>query len=140
MTSEVQYDIVQECPIEPIIELYREGGWWEENEKNRQVIPGMIKGSFCFITASYRGKLVGMGRVISDGASDGYIQDLIVLREFRGMNIGKEITVRLVRYCLDRGLEWVGLIAETDTVAFYQNLGFQVLKGFKPMVYRMKED
>jgi ribosomal protein S18 acetylase RimI-like enzyme len=66
-----------------------------------------------------------MGRVISDGASDGYIQDVVVLPEFRGRGIGREIIRRLTDRCVAAGLTWIGLVAEPGTQKFYETLGFQ---------------
>jgi len=64
------------------VDLYRAGGWWQEEPAWRAAIPQMIRGSLCFLLAREPGgRVVGMGRVISDGASDGYIQDVVVLPE-----------------------------------------------------------
>ena len=45
-------------------------------------INDLIRGSFLFAVAIdiSTGRAVGMGRVISDGIADAYIQDLVVLR------------------------------------------------------------
>ncbi len=55
-------------------------------------LPRLIRGSFLFAVAVDRktGHAVGMGRVISDGVSDGYIQDLVVLPEYRKTGIGAQ--------------------------------------------------
>ncbi len=45
----------------------------------------------------------------SDGASDAYIQDVVVRRDLRGRGIGAEIVRRLTARCRRRGLDWVGL-------------------------------
>jgi ribosomal protein S18 acetylase RimI-like enzyme len=79
-----------------------------------------------------------MGRVISDGASDGYIQDVVVLPEFRGRGIGREIIRRLTDRCVAAGLTWIGLVAEPNTQEFYEALGFQPLTGFQPMLYQVR--
>ena len=63
-----------------IVQLYRVGGWWKD-EYDPDSLPGLIRGSFAFAVAIDRktGHAIGMGRVISDGVFDGYIQDLVVL-------------------------------------------------------------
>jgi ribosomal protein S18 acetylase RimI-like enzyme len=99
----------------------------------------MVRGSFCFLLArASEGRIVGMGRVISDGASDGYIQDVVVFPEFRGRGIGREIIRRLTDRCVDAGLTWIGLVAEPGTQKFYEKLGFQPLTGFQPMLYQVR--
>jgi GNAT superfamily N-acetyltransferase len=117
-----------------IVELYRAGGWWKE-EYNPSGIPLLIKGSFLFAVAVHDGKAVAMGRVISDGVSDGYIQDLVVLPAFRGYGIGKMIVAVLLAECNKRGLLWVGLIAEPGAEQFYLPLGFRRLEGYIPLVH-----
>jgi GNAT superfamily N-acetyltransferase len=80
-----------------------------------------------------------MGRLISDGRSDAYIQDLVVLKEYRGSGIGKKLVKKLLDYCLSKGILWVGLIAEPDQDGFYFNLGFKPMKNYVPMKYQKGE-
>ena len=81
-------------------------------------------------------ELVGMGRVLSDGFSDAYIQDVVVLRNFRGKGIGGRLVAHLRDRCIDLGILWVGLIAEPGTTSFYERLGFNAMPGNVPMVLR----
>ncbi len=134
--SAISYEILREAPVDSIVELYKAGGWWQESEAWRQVIPRMIAGSFCFMVArAADGTLVGMGRAISDGCSDAYIQDVVVLSAYRKQGIGAEIIRRLVAFCQQRQITWVGLIAEPGTQPFYQSLGFGELVGYRPMLF-----
>jgi aralkylamine N-acetyltransferase len=105
-----------------------------------QGITPLIKGSFAFAVAVDKGtsKPVGMGRVISDGVSDGYIQDLVVLPEYRRNGIGNRIVSTLVEACNAKGLGWIGLIAEPGSENFYRSLGFSVMPGHIPMIYKGK--
>ena len=56
-----------------------------------------------------------MGRAISDLVSDAYIQDVTVLKEYRGKGIGKIIIQTLVEELKTKGVEWIGLVAATGT-------------------------
>ena len=120
-----------------IANLYRAGGWWKE-EYDQKELPRLIRGSFLFAVAVDRktGHAVGMGRVISDGVSDGYIQDLVVLPHYRKTGIGAQIVSALVKKCVEQGISWIGLIAEPDTEKFYQPFGFQPMEGHVPLKYR----
>ncbi len=136
MTTNVEYEVVSSAPVEDIVELYRSAGWWRESAEARGIIPLMIKGSFCFMIArSVEGKIVGMGRVISDGFSDAYIQDVVVLNTNREQGIGRELVKRLTQYCLARRIGWIGLIAEPGTYSFYEALGYNPLVDYQPMLY-----
>jgi GNAT superfamily N-acetyltransferase len=77
-----------------------------------------------------------MGRVIADGISDAYLQDLITDPRFRGRGIGKSIVSVLVAHCKKAGITWIGLIAEPGSEEFYLPLGFERMEGYVPMIYR----
>lgn len=132
----VDLHVVDAWDTEEIVDLYREGGWWQE-EWDHQHLSALISGSFRFIVAidSASGNAVGMGRVISDGASDGYIQDLVVRTEYRGLGIGSDILARLMEECRSAGLGWIGVIAEPGSDRIYRKAGFQEMSGHTPFVW-----
>lgn len=138
--ADVVYEFAVEAPTGSIVDLYRAAGWWKDEPGEREAIPALIAGSFCFLLArDPSGRIVGMGRALSDGASDAWIQDVTVLPVYRGRGIGREIVSRLARRCVEAGLTWIGLVAEPGTRAFYEPLGFSALDGFQPMLYRRPE-
>ncbi len=133
---EVQFETVTSAPTEEIVKLYQSAGWWQESPEARAIIPAMIRGSLCFMVArSPDGHIVGMGRVISDGCSDAYIQDVTVLSSHRGRGIGSELIRRLTQFCVERKIGWIGLISEPGTQGFYENLGFRPLANYQLMLY-----
>jgi ribosomal protein S18 acetylase RimI-like enzyme len=138
--SEIVYEFAGDVPIDAVVDLYRAGGWWREDPSWRDAIPRMILGSFCFLTArDARGRIVGMGRVLSDGASDAYIQDVVVLDAFRERGIGREIVRRLTEHCREAGICWIGLVAEPGTQPFYETLGFRALPGHQLMLHGQQD-
>lgn len=137
MEDAILVRLVNTWDADEIVSLYRTGGWWKE-EYDPSSIPGLIRGSFAFAVAVDRksGRAIGMGRVISDGISDGYIQDLVVLPAFRKRGVGREIVGTLIAACKNAGIAWIGLIAEPDTEAFYGPLGFHVLTDHVPLLWK----
>lgn len=135
--NDVDLFVVREWDIRALVELYRAGGWWKEGWDPAQ-IPSLIRSTFLFVVAVHRqsGRTVGMGRAISDGVSDAYIQDLVVLPEFRGRGVGRAIVQRLVSLCLAGGVTWIALVAEPGTGEFYRAMGFCAMEGHVPMLYR----
>lgn len=131
----IRFEFVKALPTDAVIDLYKAGGWWKETGKSGAEIPAMIKGSFCFLAAFHEEKLIGMGRVISDGISDGYIQDVVVNKEYRNQGIGKELVRRLTEYCSEKKLAWIALWAEPGTAEFYESIGFRTL-DFTPMLFQ----
>ena len=81
------------------------------------------------------GKAVGMGRVISDGVSDAYLQDVAVLPSYRNRGIGQKIVEKLVEICQNAGIEWIGLVGQPGTVSLYHRCGFQEMEGHIAMKY-----
>lgn len=140
VATDVEIRLIDAWNVEEIAELYRAGGWWREGYEASGLAP-LIKGSFAFAVAIDRrtGSLAGMGRVISDGVSDGYIQDLVVLPEYRRSGIGRKIVSTLVGACQARGVLWIGLIAEPGSERFHESLGFKEMPGHVPMLYSRKD-
>jgi aralkylamine N-acetyltransferase len=131
-----EFDAVTSAPVEEIVELYKSAGWWQESEEARAIIPDMIRGSYCFMVArSLEGRIIGMARVISDGFSDAYIQDVVVLSAYRGQGIGRELVKRLTQFCVDHKIAWIGLVAEPGTQGLYEELGYGPLVEYQPMLY-----
>ena len=134
--NNIEYEAVKSAPVEEIVTLYKSAGWWQESPEAREIIPPMIRGSFCFMVArSIEGEIVGMARVISDGFSDAYIQDVTVLERYRGQGIGRELVRRLAQFCVNRKIGWIGLVAEPGTQGLYEELGFRPLAGYQPMLF-----
>jgi ribosomal protein S18 acetylase RimI-like enzyme len=132
--ADIEVRLVDAWDVETIADLYRAGGWWNE-EWDPAALGALIAGSFAFAVAvdPVTGRAVGMGRVLSDGVSDGYIQDLIVLSGYRGRGIGTMILSTLIRYCTSAGVTWVALVAEPGTETFYTGFGFRRMDGHIPM-------
>ncbi|MBF0316242.1 MAG: GNAT family N-acetyltransferase [Oligoflexia bacterium] len=119
--------------------LYLEGGWWKEEERAYiNLIDEVIKNSFAFAGAFVDGKLIGMGRVLSDGFSDAYIQDVIVSQKYRGQGVGKLIMQAILEHLKQKGVAWIGLIAQPGSVEFYKSLGFTIMEDHTPMVMKIR--
>jgi len=130
-----RFSIVKSAPVSSIVALYKAGGWWEEGASNRKHIPQVVRNSFAFaIAQDAQGKIIGMGRVISDGFSDAYIQDVIVLPPYRSKGIGAGIIRILSDFCRRKKIPWIGLVAEPGTYKFYRKAGFKDKKGFQLML------
>ncbi len=136
----VRVDLVRSWREEEIVNLYRVAGWWKE-EMDPTRINDLIRGSFLFAVAIdiSTGKAVGMGRVISDGIADGYIQDLVVQSDRRGQGAGRMIVSRLLEECKKRRITWIGLIAMPGKEDFYRSLGFSPMQGRVPMLFTEEE-
>ena len=74
--------------------------------------------------------LIGIGRIIGDGALIWYIQDVIVLPEYQGKGIGTAIMNYLIEYAKLNSIPnerfTVGLMSAKGKEIFYEKLGFRL--------------
>ncbi len=138
MIDSIKYRIVEEADVQKVLALYRLAGWWglEDQPDDEKLISGIIARSFCFVIVELNQEIIGIGRSISDGVSDAYIQDVTVHPDYRGKGIGKGIINTLLGYLRQHKLQWIGLISEPGYESFYQNLGFDVMKGYTPFLLK----
>jgi len=135
--SPVDIRPVHQTDRERMVRLYREAGWWSPaNDRRPEFVDKIAENSYYFAAAFSDGEMIGMGRVLSDGISDAYIQDVTVLRDHRHRGIGARIITHLLDKLKADGLEWIGLIGEPGTGSFYKQLGFNEMKGSVPFRYK----
>jgi aralkylamine N-acetyltransferase len=135
--SQIKVELVKSWEEEQIAELYRVGGWWKDYMDPAR-LRDLIRESYLFAVAidNCADKSIGMGRVISDGIADAYLQDVVVLPDWRRKGVGKMIVSKLLECCRSRGIFWIGLIAQPETDEFYKSLGFAHLEGHVPLIFK----
>lgn len=133
----IEYRIIKNAEKKDLLRLYKEADWWkEEDDKHDFLLELIVKKTFCFIGAFHQEKMIGMGRAISDGVSDAYIQDVTVLKDFRRKGIGGKIIKELVTFLKSQKINWIGLIGEPGTKKFYSELGFKTMEDYIPMLFK----
>ena len=70
-------------------------------------------------------RLIGMGRAISDGEYQAAIYDLVVLPEYQGKGVGKQL-MKQIHSCLP--VETIILYAVPGKEDFYQKLGYHKMR------------
>lgn len=110
---------------EEILNLYRSVGW--VNYVNQ---PEMLKNSYANslkIFGAYENeKLLGIIRVVGDGYSIVFIQDIIVLPEYQRQGIGTAL-LKCVLDTYEYVYQKTLLTDNTErTIQFYKSLGFQM--------------
>lgn len=102
--------------------LYAETGW---AEWSLDTFERALGGSWVVCTArDDHGDLVGIGRLISDGALHAFVTEMIVAASARGSGIGSEILRMLVDESRRRGVHDIQLFAARGRAAFYKRHGF----------------
>jgi len=129
--------IITSAREDELTKLYKDAGWWEkEYDENPDFLRSIVPNSACFVGAFHENSMIGMGRALSDLSSDAYIQDVAVLKPFRGKGIGSKIIKKLVAFLKQHHVDWIGLIAEPNTSLFYMKLGFETLKDHVPLKFK----
>ena len=132
------------CPelreIKEIVDVYEQTNWIRIKEKEDRayymnLVSQMVTGSFLFTVAVLDGKIVGTGRAISDKASDAYIQDVVIMENFRNQGIGAQIIKSLIDKLKEKKIKWIALIARENSNKFYEKLGFHEIRNTTPMQY-----
>lgn len=102
--------------------LYGQTGW---GEWPIETFERALAGSWVVCAArDDEGTLVGMGRLISDGAMHAFVTEMIVAETVRGAGVGAEILRQLVAEAHRRGVSDVQLFAARGRAAFYERNGF----------------
>ncbi|MBR2374627.1 MAG: GNAT family N-acetyltransferase [Lentisphaeria bacterium] len=109
--------------------LYLENRWINENDD--PAFPGnAFANSFVVVAAfSATGELAGVGRSISDGVSDAYIQDIMTAKKFRKQGVGKLVTMTIAEELKKRNIDWIGIVGVPGTEMFYAGCGLRCAPG-----------
>lgn len=87
-----------------------------------------LENSMYTLVAMEDDKVLGMGRIVGDGAVICYIQDLVVVPEAQGRGVGKMIIEKLIAYVKSIQLEgteiMLDLMCAKGREKFYEKAGF----------------
>ena len=94
---------------------------------DRQLVEvGLSNSLFSVVVRDNADVILGMGRVIGDGAIYLHIQDVIVRPEYQRRGIGKMIMEELMTFVNGTGGNYtnIGLMCSKGREPFYKNFGF----------------
>ena len=100
-------------------------GWKQLSERQAELA---LENCIYCLSAYDNGKLIGMGRVVGDGAVICYIQDLIVLPEYHGKGVGSALVQHLTEFVegfvTDDEQIMLCLMCAKGREGFYEKMGF----------------
>ncbi|MFH5910987.1 GNAT family N-acetyltransferase [Clostridium perfringens] len=115
--------------VEDIIYLYNDVGWSSYTKDIDSLIKS-IKNSLKVISVWDKDLLVGLIRVVGDGHSIIYIQDILILQKYQNRGIGKS----LIEIILDKYKNVRQKVLLTDkeekNILFYKKVGFSMAEEF----------
>ncbi len=121
--------------------LFDTTGWNREYQATPDELAQAVANSQ-FVVAAYDGaRLVGFGRVLTDGVLHAMIYDMIVEPVYQDRGLGTQILRRLVGWCHHAHIRDIQLFCAQGKSAFYEKNGFvRRAEGAPGMEYRGGEE
>lgn len=111
-------------PVDLYWPLFEHSGWNARYQLNPHDLARAMTGSWYAVSAWDGGRLIGFGRVVSDGVLHAMIYEMMVDPAFQNHGIGGTILEMLVSRCLAAGIRDVSLLAAPGKAEFYRKRGF----------------
>lgn len=125
-------DIIPEK--EELVYLYNDVGWHLYTNDSEHLIKS-IRNSLKVITVWDNEELIGLIRVVGDGYSIIYIQDILVLKRYQNRGIGSSLIYKI----LDKYKKVRQKILLTDNIEktnlFYKKVGFEKVEELGCIAY-----
>jgi len=120
------YVIKLESPsIEEFLKLRNKIGWGELDFNLAKI---SLKNSLFHVIVRDEHQLIGMGRIVGDGAMYFYIQDVIVAPNYQRLGVGTAIMTRIENYLsgVAKKGSTIGLLAAKGKEDFYIRYGYML--------------
>lgn len=104
--------------------LFQTTGWNDEYRLSPLDLERALRNSTYLVCAYDSKKLVGFGRLVSDGVVHAMIYEMIVDPAYQGQGIGTEVLKRLVDYCRRAHIRDIQLFCARGKRPFYEKNGF----------------
>jgi GNAT superfamily N-acetyltransferase len=126
----------RDIAIEQILPLYESNGW--SSARKPDALHQALLNSHALVSAWDGDILVGIGNAISDGFLVVYYPHLLVRPDYQGQGVGQQIMEILKqRY---EGMHMQMLVADGESIGFYQKCGFTRAGQTQPMWIYEGED
>ena len=116
--------------IDDVLPLYQAVGW--TNYTNQpQMLAQALTHSLAIYLARDGEKIVGLVRLVGDGFSSVFVQDLIVLPSYQRQGIGSALMKNALADYKDAYQVQLATDESEKTLGFYRSLGFETLSSFQ---------
>ena len=120
----------QSVDLDDVLHLYQAVGW--TNYTNQpQMLAQALTHSLAIYLARDGEKIVGLVRLIGDGFSSVFVQDLIVLPSYQRQGIGSTLMKQALADYKDAYQVQLATDESEKTLGFYRSLGFETLSSFQ---------
>jgi ribosomal protein S18 acetylase RimI-like enzyme len=104
--------------------LFESTGWNKKYRLEAEQLHQALQHSWYSVSAYDGDRLVGFGRVLSDGILHALVVELIILPDYQGEGIGRHILNELVTMCKSSGIRDIQLFCAKGKIGFYEKQGF----------------
>ena len=116
--------------LDDVLHLYQAVGW--TNYTNQpQMLSQALSHSLAIYLARDGEEIVGLVRLIGDGFSSVFVQDLIVLPTYQRQGIGSTLMKQALSDYKDTYQIQLATEQTEKTLEFYRSLGFETLSSFQ---------
>ncbi len=116
--------------IDDVLHLYQAVGW--TNYTNQpQMLSQALSHSLVTYLARDGEEIVGLVRLIGDGSSSVFVQDLIVLPTYQRQGIGSTLMKQALSDYKDAYQVQLATEQTEKNLGFYRSLGFETLSSFQ---------
>ena len=116
--------------INDVLHLYQAVGW--TNYTNQpQMLAQALSHSLAIYLARDGEKIVGLVRLVGDGFSSVFVQDLIVLPSYQRQGIGSTLMKQALADYKDAYQVQLATEQTEKNLGFYRSLGFETLSSFQ---------
>lgn len=104
--------------------MFESTGWNEEYKLTADEIHGAMSASWYIVSAYDGERLAGFGRVLSDGKLHALITEMIVLPDYQGQGIGRDILKYITDICVEHQIRDIQLFSAKGKAGFYEKYGY----------------
>ena len=116
--------------IDNVLPLYQAVDW--TNYTNQpQMLAQALSHSLATYLARDGEKIIGLARLVGDGFSSVFVQDLIVLPSYQRQGIGSSLMKQALADYKDAYQVQLATEETEKTLGFYRSLGFETLSSFQ---------
>ncbi|MEO9139506.1 MAG: GNAT family N-acetyltransferase [Jatrophihabitans sp.] len=115
--------------LDDVVELYRSVGWSVYADHPGE-LHAALQGSARVVVARIQERLVGLARVISDGATICYLQDVLVHPDVCRNGVGRELVLAALEPYASVRQKVLLTDDEPSQQAFYESLGYAQVREF----------
>ena len=116
--------------LEDVLHLYQAVGWTNYTHQP-QMLEQSLAHSLAIYVARDGEEIVGLVRLVGDGFSSVFVQDLIVLPSYQRKGIGSDLMKQALSDYKDTYQIQLATEESEKTLGFYRSLGFEALSSFQ---------